>query len=145
MVVGHDSLLPVSSLNQAGEPLHSLHASTAKTPLKLLSYSAESGIGGMVSEIQAAVVSRFPTQVMFTAHLASVLRTMAIDGRGMAWLPRTLIADDLANGVLVVAAGLEWQLPLDVKLYRDKAVMSPAGEAFWVANTIQCSQLNPVI
>lgn len=144
MVVGHDRLLPVSSPSQAGEPLHCLNASTIKTPLKLLSYSAESGIGGMVSDIQAAVASRVPTQVVFTAHLASVLRTMAIDGRGMAWLPRTLIADDLAYGTLVLAASQDWELPLEVKLYRDKTALSAAGEAFWTANTVQCSQPDQV-
>ncbi len=41
---------------------------------------------------------------VFTAHLAPVLRSMALDGRGIAWLPRTLIADDLAAGRLLVAA-----------------------------------------
>ena len=38
-------------------------------------------------------------QAVFTAHLASVLRTMVLDGRGAAWLPETLIHDDLAAGL----------------------------------------------
>jgi DNA-binding transcriptional LysR family regulator len=71
---------------------------------------------------------------VFTAHLASVLRTMALAGKGIAWLPKTLIADDLERGVLVEAAPHAWCIEMEIKLYRDKAALSQAGEAFWKAN-----------
>ena len=68
-----------------------------------------------------------------TAHLASVLRTMALDGRGIAWLPRTLIDEDIAAGTLVPAGGEEWVVPLQVRLYRGREPMGTAVEAFWKA------------
>lgn len=140
IVVGRDALLPVCSVLPSGTLQHSLAAASKQTPLQLLSYSPESGIGGMVAELQAAVTTRVPTQVVFTAHLASVLRTMALDGRGLAWLPESLITDDLATGKLQIAAANEWHLPLDVRLYRDKTSLSAAAESFWTANIAQSRQ-----
>jgi DNA-binding transcriptional LysR family regulator len=68
---------------------------------------------------------------VFKAHLASVLRTMTLDGRGMAWLPRTLIADDLAAGRLVEAAPADWFIELEIRLYRDRSALGKAAEDFW--------------
>ena len=76
-------------------------------------------------------LERAPLQAVFTAHLASVLRTMALDGRGLAWLPETLVRDDLAAGRLVPAAGDGWNVPLEIRLYRDGAAAGKVAEAFW--------------
>lgn len=62
-----------------------------------------------------------------------MLRTMALDGRGMAWLPRTLVEEDMATGRLVEAASRDWCIEMDIRLYRDKAPMGKAAEDFWVA------------
>ena len=58
---------------------------------------------------------------------------MALDGRGMAWLPRTLIGDDLASGRLVEAAPPDWHVELEVRLYRDRAPLGKAAEDFWAS------------
>ena len=71
---------------------------------------------------------------MFTAHLASVLRSMALDARGIAWLPRTLVEEDLEAGRLVVAAE-RWSVDLEIRLYRQQAEVGRAAEAFWRAAT----------
>lgn len=132
-VVGKDTLIPVSSPNKAGKPLFTLDKATAKNPIKLLSYSQESGIGRIVNEMHNKLTDSLPTQNIFTAHLASVLRTMALDARGIAWLPETLIAEDIANGKLVEAAPHNWCIEMEIRLYRDKATISKAGELFWRA------------
>ena len=70
-------------------------------------------------------------QTPLTAHLASVLRTMALDGRGIAWLPQSLIADDLAAGRLLSAAAPSWSVDLEIRLFRDRVPMGQAAEALW--------------
>ena len=97
----------------------------------MLSYSEESGIGRILRDVHGAALDRWPAQSVFKAHLASVLRTMALDGRGMAWLPHTLIVDDLASGRLVDAAPDEWRIEMDIRLYRDRHPLARAAEAFW--------------
>ncbi len=68
-------------------------------------------------------------QPVFTSHSAAVLRMMARDGHGMAWLPESLIADDLRRGEL--CARPDASLALDIRLYRPRARQSRAAEAFW--------------
>jgi DNA-binding transcriptional LysR family regulator len=134
IVVGHDLLIPVSASKKNGASQHQLDKGTTKNPVKLLSYNPESGIGRIVSQTQASLAESVPAASVFTAHLASVLRTMALAGKGIAWLPKTLIADDLERGVLVEAAPHAWCIEMEIKLYRDKAALSQAGEVFWKAN-----------
>ncbi|MDP3249260.1 MAG: LysR substrate-binding domain-containing protein, partial [Polaromonas sp.] len=71
------------------------------------------------------------SEPVFTAHLASVLKTMALDGRGVAWLPLSLIAEDLVAGRLVAAGGPEWAIELDIRLFRSNTALPPAAENFW--------------
>jgi DNA-binding transcriptional LysR family regulator len=134
IVVGHDLLIPVSAPDPQGEPQHVLGQGTAHKPVQLLSYSPESGLGRIVAQTQAPLLASVPTHSVFTAHLASVLRTMALGGRGLAWLPQSLIAEDLAKGLLVAAAPHAWRLPMEIRLYRDKAAMGKTGEAFWAGH-----------
>jgi DNA-binding transcriptional LysR family regulator len=70
---------------------------------------------------------------VFTAHLASVLKSMALEGRGLAWLPRSIIGEELATGRLQVAGPAHWRLPLEIRLYRDPAPLGAHAEAFWEA------------
>jgi DNA-binding transcriptional LysR family regulator len=131
--VGGDLLIPVSAPDSAGLPRYSLAQATPRSPLPVLSYSPESGIGRILREVRGAALELCPGQSVFKAHLASVLRTMALDGRGMAWLPRTLIADDLAADRLVGAAPEEWRIGTEIRLYRDRSPLGKAAEAFWTA------------
>jgi DNA-binding transcriptional LysR family regulator len=131
--VGSDLLIPVSAPDALGRPRHALAAATPGAPLPLLGYSTESGLGRILRQVRGAALERCPTHSVFTAHLASVLRTMALDGRGMAWLPQTLIRDDLASGRLIEAASQEWTIELEIRLYRDRAPLGKAAEEFWSA------------
>ena len=127
--IGGDVLIPVSAAGPDGRPLHLLESGVP--PVSLLTYSAESGLGRILQETRSAALEKIARQTPFTAHLASVLRTMALDGRGMAWLPKSLIAEDLAAHRLVPAASHAWDVDLEIRLYRDRAPMGRAAEALW--------------
>jgi DNA-binding transcriptional LysR family regulator len=134
VVVGKDWLVPVSAPKKDGTAAHALNKGTVKNPCKLLSYSTESGLSRIVDITHAKLSKQLPTKTVFTAHLASVLRTMALDGRGVAWLPQTLVTDDLESGLLVAAAPKSWCVDMQIRLYRDKATISQAAENFWRNN-----------
>ena len=131
-VVGRDELLPVSAPAGNGSPRFALGDRGGRR-VAILHYSAESGIGRLVRALRGAALDAIRAEVVFTAHLASVLRTMALDGRGVAWLPRTLIADDLAAGKLLVVDDASWSIPVDIRLFRQRAALHPAAEKFWRA------------
>lgn len=56
---------------------------------------------------------------------------MARQGRGVAWLPRTLVEDDLSRGELTRVGGGAWDVPVEIRLYRPRARLSAAAERFW--------------
>jgi DNA-binding transcriptional LysR family regulator len=128
--IGQDLLVPVSAAGKQGKPLHQLAAAKGKA-VPVLLYTAESGLGRIVRAVAGRRLDALALRAAFTAHLASVLRTMALDGRGIAWLPQTLVEDDVAAGRLVAAGGGDWTIPLEIRLYRHRGPAGTAAEAFW--------------
>jgi DNA-binding transcriptional LysR family regulator len=128
--LGADALVPVSAPRGTDRaPLHAL-TDDANGTVNLLAYGAESGMGRIVSAMFAT--SAMPTSFtpVFTSHTL-VLARMAKDGKGLAWLPLSIVAEDLAAGALVRAGDARWDIPVDVRLYRPRARQSQSAEAFW--------------
>jgi DNA-binding transcriptional LysR family regulator len=133
IVVGTDQLIPVSAPGEDGQPLHNLCSGAKVAPVQWLGYSLESGLGRILKELKGPALDRMHVHHVLTAHLASVLRTMALDRRGLAWLPRLLVDDDMASGRLVAAAPYEWRIDLQIRLYHQRGESGKAAEAFWKA------------
>lgn len=134
--VGSDQLIPVSAPDENGRALHRLPGGgKGATPAssQWLGYSAESGLGRILRELKGPALDRLQVHQVMTAHLASVLRPMALGQRGMAWLPQLLVGDDMASGKLVIAAPDEWRIDLQIRLYRRRGEAGKAAEAFWAA------------
>ncbi len=130
--VGTDVLRPVCAVGPDGQALFRL-LERAGAAAPLLAYSVESGLGNILHQTIAGALGKLTTQTVFTAHLASVLRTMALEGRGIAWLPQSLVGDDLSAGRLVAAATPQWDIDLEIRVYRSHAQMGRAAEALWEA------------
>ena len=144
--VGSDALLAVSAPDAKGRPRHRLGdrlsaRGIARVPM--LGYSSESGIGRILRALHGPALEHAGAEPVFTAHLASVLKTMTLDGRGLAWLPRSLIEPELAAGSLVAAADARWQVALEIRLFRNPAVVSRAAEIFWRAVQDAASPATP--
>lgn len=133
VVVGGDRLIPVSAPGANGRALHDLTEGRKGAATRWLDYSAESGLGRILRELKGPALDRMHVHRVLTAHLASVLRTMALDQRGLAWLPQMLVGDDIASGRLVVAAPDDWRIDLQIRLYRRRGEVGRAAEAFWTA------------
>jgi LysR family transcriptional regulator, hypochlorite-specific transcription factor HypT len=132
--IGADRLVPVSAPASAGQPLHRLGRKAAKEVVPVLAYTQESGMGRVIRAVLGRRLEAISAQVVFTAHLASVLRSMALDGRGIAWLPSTLVEDDLEAGRLVNAGDADLSVDLQIRLYRQRDGVGRAAEAFWEAS-----------
>lgn len=128
--IGEDVLIAVSAPDAEGRPRHPL-APAGGSPVPVLLYTDESGLGRLMRAVIGRELDALAGQVAFTAHLASLLRAMALEGRGVAWLPRTLVADDMAQGRLVRAATDAWSVPLEIRLYRDAALIGRKADEFW--------------
>lgn len=130
--VGQDALVPVSAPTAPGSRVarHALPGSM-DDPVAHLAFSPASGMGRILQTVRS--IESPPTWLnpSFTAHLAMVLRTMTRAGRGLAWLPRSLIERDLETGELVEAGASEWTIPIEIRLFRPRARQSTSAEAFW--------------
>lgn len=122
-----DVLVPVS----APEPRYALPGSP-ETPLPYLSYHPGSGIGRIVAAFLAAKDRTCWLAPGFAAPVM-LLTDMARAGRGVTWAPLSLVRDDFAAGRLVRAGSEEWDIEIAVSLFRARARMTSAAEAFWSA------------
>lgn len=130
--VGRDELVPVSAPGPRGKPRFALDGG-AGDRVPMLAYSPESGLGRVLRSLHSAALEAAGTEVVFTAHLATVLRSLALQGRGIAFLPASLVGDDLAAGRLVAAGGARWRIGLSIRLFRQQAPLPPVAEKFWAA------------
>jgi len=135
--LGDDVAVPVAATDRSGRALFDL---AGAAPLPLLDYSDTSGLGRILRGRLRSPFAQMSkgaagpgTSVVFTAPNAFLLRTMALSGRGVAWLPASLVADELSAGKLAYAGGDAWRVPLEVRLYRQNADMAPTAEALWKA------------
>lgn len=130
-----DTLLPVAAPDTAGGALFQLDGVGV---LPILEYSDASGLGRVMRVKLKHLFVEGPesvslpnVSVIFTAHNAFLLKSMAMAGRGIAWLPHSLIKDELAIGSLKLAGSSKWHLPIEIRLYRQSSDMTPAAENLW--------------
>lgn len=136
LVVGTDQLVPVSAPDAAGAARWALPGTPA-APVRLLAYSAASGLGRILEATQRSGGEALSLDPVFTAPLAAALQTMARQGQGLAWLPRTMAADDLAAGRLVIAGADSCSIDVEVRLFRPLRRQSTTAETFWKAMSNQ--------
>jgi len=128
--VSDDVLLPVTAPGLSGQPQHWIDES-AQEPVPVLAYGQDSGLGRIMRSLMPKALEEAPFTTDFTAHHAVLLKTMALEGRGVAWLPQSLIKAELASGLLVPAGSVQWHIPVDIRLYRQRAALSAPAEALW--------------
>ncbi len=69
--------------------------------------------------------------VVYEATIATALRSMVIEGYGVAWIPLSIIVDDLEKGRVVLAGDENDGIKLDIKIYRNSNLIAPQAEKFW--------------
>lgn len=118
--LGSDRLVPVMAKRLLGQ--------TAD----LLSYAPGSFLGrcveGIIDDLPA---HRRQFRTVFESPSAEVLRGMAMAGFGIAFLPESLIEDDLQGGFLVPALPKRYSMDLDVIILRRTADLSAPFEKLW--------------
>ncbi len=128
-VLRQDLLVPVSSPADNGGPRHVLRAGD-KVPLLL--YSPESGLGHIMRSLLGTALDDETHDIVFTSHHAVLLKTMALEGRGIAWLPRSLIESELDTAHLIVAAeSKHWNVPLEIRLFRQPGELPALAQSLW--------------
>ncbi|MDC7785251.1 LysR family transcriptional regulator [Rhodoplanes sp. TEM] len=128
--VGDDLLVPLSAPGGDGRPAWPLPGAAGR-PSRLLAYSPASGLGRIVAGCPLTRDAAAHMETGFTSHLAATLLTMAREGHGVAWLPRTLAQDDIAQGRLVRAGAEAFDIAIEIRLFRSPDCRNRAADALW--------------
>ena len=122
--VGRDALVAVACADR-------IEAWRAAGRLPLLHYSRGSFLGLLTSLAQGQPGA----PETYVAHvnensMAEAMKFMALEGHGIAWLPRSLVAAEIDAGLLRVVAP---ELPMEIRLYRNGARSRAIVERVWQA------------
>ena len=120
---GRDSLVAVSAPQSNGKPLHALPG-TAKSPVPTLGYAPTLALAqvlqdGLQRQLQQSKQA-WHHNLIFESDFAESLHEQALQGAGMAWLPRSLVHHDLAQGRLVLAHSKGVPIPIEFRLFRPR-------------------------
>jgi DNA-binding transcriptional LysR family regulator len=127
--LGTEAAIPVSVPDGRGEPLHRIRQDGP--PISYLSYGSSSFFGRGLAKLFAA--RPLPLVTVYENAMSAGLKAMALAGRGIAWIPESLVSDELRSGALVPAGDASWNLPTEIRLYRARVRSRPAVERFWAA------------
>ncbi|MBY4678616.1 LysR family transcriptional regulator [Marinobacterium arenosum] len=117
LVIGEETLVPVSPVDEQGEPLYPLPGSS-RAPLPYIGYSEKSFMRPIIDRfLQQQLSPPHLTTMNENAHSVSV-KAMIKEGFGFGWVPRRLVDDSLKYRSLTLAGGGAWQIPLQIRLYR---------------------------
>ncbi|BAP45793.1 LysR family transcriptional regulator [Pseudomonas sp. StFLB209] len=128
--LGHDALVPICSPDRSGQPLHALPGS-AEAPLPYLAYTATSLLGRVTDLILRNAATPAALERCHEADMAMHLAKMVHGGYGVAWLPESAVADELANGTLVRAGDQRWSTELEIHAFRRIGNSNPALLELW--------------
>lgn len=72
-------------------------------------------------------------KTVYESNIATALKSMVLEGFGVAWIPYAMISEELASGELVRAAEQETDIIVDIKIYRNPKHYEPRLDKFWQA------------
>jgi len=129
VVIGAENLRPYVAASLAAN-VKTHFPGSQRAPLSLLMYSSGAYLGRMVELIIESARPRLIGCRVFEADMADVLRNLALEGRGVAWLP-DCSAQGAPPGTLVPIEG--WSQSMSVVAYRDRQSRNAKLERLWPA------------
>jgi len=127
--LAEETLVPVASPNKDGTarwwlpdkpkgPIPCLHSMSNRSPWPIKRYMENH-------------YSDLTFKTVYESSSSPTLLAMAIEGFGLAWMPRTFVADALASGQLVRAAAQANDICVDINIYRCIKYNEPRVGKIW--------------
>lgn len=119
-----DRLLPVSRVDASGRVRHELGSP------HWIGYAQSLSLGRLLGD-RLVAGHGLPPQVVCDS--ADAILELTLKGVGMAWLPHSLVAQPIRQGLLKPLGGKAQQVHFEVRIYRHRGRQSPLVEAIWEA------------
>ncbi|MBL6945572.1 MAG: LysR family transcriptional regulator [Rhodospirillales bacterium] len=128
--IGSEQLIPVSIPDERGKPKFHLPGNR-KSPIPHLVYASDAFLGKLVGHLlEMSSVPCF-LKTYYENSLAEALKTAAIEGLGLAWLPESAIRTELDTNKLVRSGDPRWDIDLTVRVYRSRSSEKPKAAEVW--------------
>ncbi len=127
--MGSEALRAYSRCDKQGQAQFVLPGS-AERPLPFLSYAHNAYLGRMVDLILQDTRSPLHLEKCYETDMAEGLKMMALEGRGVAFLPESAVtrevkARQLARADLQTGA---WEVNMEIRLYRERPSLQRPGK-----------------
>lgn len=126
--IGQVKMLPVSLPDEQGRPRFPLEGHES---IPYLAYTQGAFLGRSVRMLLKNDPLRMRLRTVYETAMAEGLKGMVMQGMGTAWIPDFCIRQELREGRVVRAGGEQWDVPLDIRLYRCSMVHKPGVEKLW--------------
>ena len=129
VVLGHEHIAPYAKPAADG---HSAFAfpGTPERPVPYLGYAPGAYLGAVTDEILKKSSMPIHLSRVHETDMAEGLKVMAVEGHGVAFLPRSAVRKELQSHALVPVAfpgGTSLELTMEVRAYRARHVSTAAG------------------
>ncbi|MES2948575.1 MAG: LysR family transcriptional regulator [Pseudomonadota bacterium] len=131
--VAQDRLSPVVGIDSGGRPLYQLPG-TREQPIPLIANGSADDLVRITDMQLQTVPSHAHLQTVCTADSLHSLSALVRQGLGLAFLPESMVRDELRRGELALADS-RWSTCLDIRLVRVRSA-SARGPAAEAAHTI---------
>ena len=122
VVLGQEVLAPYAKAGPDARPLFSFPGAASK-PLPYLGYAPGAYLGGITDWILKQSKTPIHLERVYETDMAEGLKVMAVEGHGIAFLPRSAVKKEVQTGALVevgLSAGQVQALTMEVRAYREK-------------------------
>ncbi len=128
IALAQDRILPVSAPNGKGTARFALGEEGG---LPYLGYASDSFLGRIANTIVQNNKLGPALALRYENSMAEALKSVAIEGGGLAWLPEICIRKELASGALVLAGDERFTKPISIRLYRSIERSRKEVERLW--------------
>ena len=122
VVLGQEVLAPFSKVNADGKPLFTLPA-TARKSAPYLAYAPGAYLGHVTEFLLKGIQAPIYLRRVYETDMAESLKTMALEGHGIAFLPMGSVRRELSENRLVevrLPKGPSLSVEMEVRVYREK-------------------------
>ncbi|EPX1324327.1 hypochlorite stress DNA-binding transcriptional regulator HypT [Escherichia coli] len=119
-------LYPVYASDTRGNPVFDITQPHAP----FLNYTATSYMGRLVNR-HLAEVGGISGRTIFISSMSELLKNMALNGYGIAWLPIWSIADELQTKRLICLDAAKLAVPIQAYIYRMNTRLNRTAENLW--------------
>ena len=132
LTLAQDVLTPVSKPGADGRPTHALRPGTAGA-VPWLTHSTNAQLGRIAALAIHTAEPPLAMHAVSESALPEALRATALEGLGVAWLPGSLIADDLNHKRLVRAGPASLDVPLRVQVFAEQSLLGGRHQGLWLS------------